>query len=503
MSGVAGERQRGQVDAGGPALGAGDEQLDVGAGELEPEPAVEELARLLGREAQVVGAQLEQLAAGAQRAERQRRVGAAWRARAGPSPAGGRRTTRRSRAPTWLESRWKSSRTSTTSPCSTSALTSRGSTTSSSGAAATSARERLVRRAPGTRGTSASIACDHSTTASSSPSSSVTHATGRRAGLALAPRGQQRRLAEPGRARDEAEPPAAAVAQPLEQPLARDRLRRDGRRVQLGEEQDRSVLTVPSADPRRNSTELATRWFRAPVYWREPPEGETAMEKHGSESYFVVGEGLLAESGNGRVTAGAAKAAPPFRFSRMGPKGTGKQLGEPNRTKLGALMAAGGGETSKIPSGFTYLGQFIDHDLTFDKTNVMLGANVSPARAAAGALAQPRPRLALRRRPAGPGVGEVLRGRRHAPQDGQDGGRRRHPRQERLRPPARRRLEPEGQAQGDHPRPAQRREPRGRPDPPGDGPLPQPRARHAAGLGAGRRSGSRPPASSSPSTTSG
>jgi hypothetical protein len=103
------------------------------------------------------------------------------------------------------------------------------------------------------------------------------------------------------------------------------------------------------------------------------------MEKHGSESYFVVGEGLLSESGDGRTTAVAAKAAPPFRFSRMGPKGTGRQLGEPNRTKLGALMAAGGGETSKIPSGFTYLGQFLDHDLTFDKTNVMLGASVSPS----------------------------------------------------------------------------------------------------------------------------
>src|SRR3954449_11432972 len=108
-------------------------------------------------------------------------------------------------------------------------------------------------------------------------------------------------------------------------------------------------------------------------------------EQHGSESYFVLGEGLLATSAEGRAsapaarTANAAKAAPPFRFSRMGPKGTGRQLGEPNRKKLGALMASGGGETARIPSGFTYLGQFLDHDLTFDKTDVMLGVNVSPA----------------------------------------------------------------------------------------------------------------------------
>lgn len=115
------------------------------------------------------------------------------------------------------------------------------------------------------------------------------------------------------------------------------------------------------------------------------------MEKHGSESYFVVGEGLLAESAGGRseppavaaaARAGAtatAAAAPPFRFSRMGPRGSGRQLGEANRKKLGNAMAKGGGGASQIPAGFTYLGQFVDHDLTFDKTNVTLGTNVSPA----------------------------------------------------------------------------------------------------------------------------
>ena len=73
---LARQRQRGQVDPGRPALGARDEQVDVGGGEAEPEAAVEELVRLGPREAQVVRAQLEQLAVGAQRAQRQRRVGA-------------------------------------------------------------------------------------------------------------------------------------------------------------------------------------------------------------------------------------------------------------------------------------------------------------------------------------------------------------------------------------------------------------------------------------------
>jgi hypothetical protein len=42
-------------------------------------------------------------------------------------------------------------------------------------------------------------------------------------------------------------------------------------------------------------------------------------------------------------------------------------------------MTAAPSGASQIPAGFTYLGQFIDHDLTFDKTQVMLGANISPA----------------------------------------------------------------------------------------------------------------------------
>jgi Animal haem peroxidase len=104
------------------------------------------------------------------------------------------------------------------------------------------------------------------------------------------------------------------------------------------------------------------------------------MERHGSESYFVIGEGLLAESAGGRVSAleATVAAAPPFRFSRMGPSGAGKQLPEGARKKTGIAMTEGGGGASQLPAGFTYLGQFVDHDMTFDKTEVMLGENVSP-----------------------------------------------------------------------------------------------------------------------------
>jgi hypothetical protein len=59
--------------------------------------------------------------------------------------------------------------------------------------------------------------------------------------LGLAPRAEQGRLAEAGRARDEAELQAPAVAEALEQPLARDRLRRHRGGMELRDEQDRGV----------------------------------------------------------------------------------------------------------------------------------------------------------------------------------------------------------------------------------------------------------------------
>ena len=104
--------------------------------------------------------------------------------------------------------------------------------------------------------------------------------------------------------------------------------------------------------------------------------------EHGSETYYVLGEGLLGESLGGRepTLARAAEAVtPPFRFSRMGPRGSGKQIPEGTRKALAEAMAVPGGGSAGVPAGYTYLGQFTDHDLTFDKTNVMLGEHVAPA----------------------------------------------------------------------------------------------------------------------------
>jgi hypothetical protein len=116
--------------------------------------------------------------------------------------------------------------------------------------------------------------------------------------------------------------------------------------------------------------------------------------KHGSESFYIEGEGLLTtqvggrsgdepdpmtESDNPQAPAprALAKAAPPpFRFSRVGPKG--KPLNPTTTRKLAVAMAVGGGGHGEIPAGYTYLGQFVDHDLTMDRTDVMLGEDVSP-----------------------------------------------------------------------------------------------------------------------------
>ena len=97
-------------------------------------------------------------------------------------------------------------------------------------------------------------------------------------------------------------------------------------------------------------------------------------ERHSRDSYFVVGEGLL---GGASPAPGVAASMSmedelrAFRFSRIGPKG--RALGEPGRRRLGAAMTIDADQpahASKIPAGFTYLGQFLDHDLTFDKSRL-------------------------------------------------------------------------------------------------------------------------------------
>jgi hypothetical protein len=114
--------------------------------------------------------------------------------------------------------------------------------------------------------------------------------------------------------------------------------------------------------------------------------------RHGSESFFIEGEGLVNTQVGGRrgdepdpITEPEAAAAPrlaaaeapPFRFSRVGPKGRAVRPGLIE--KLAEAMTQGGGGRGDVPAGYTYLGQFIDHDLTMDVTQVSLGDEITPA----------------------------------------------------------------------------------------------------------------------------
>ncbi|QFZ18195.1 peroxidase family protein [Saccharothrix syringae] len=106
------------------------------------------------------------------------------------------------------------------------------------------------------------------------------------------------------------------------------------------------------------------------------------MRKHGTSSFFVVGEGVLEFDRTGVATVRQPMTVEElrrFRFSRLGPEGT--PLDEETRIALATAMTAAGPQPDSanppIPAGFTYLGQFVDHDLTMDRTESQLGQDVN------------------------------------------------------------------------------------------------------------------------------
>jgi hypothetical protein len=100
--------------------------------------------------------------------------------------------------------------------------------------------------------------------------------------------------------------------------------------------------------------------------------------RHGRETFYIEGEGLVGTGADTRARARDAAAVPDFRFSRLGPVGARLPVGL--RRKVASAMSAVGREVAgRIPAGYTYLGQFVDHDLTFDATTVQFGDDISPA----------------------------------------------------------------------------------------------------------------------------
>ncbi|WP_086662215.1 peroxidase family protein [Lentzea kentuckyensis] len=106
------------------------------------------------------------------------------------------------------------------------------------------------------------------------------------------------------------------------------------------------------------------------------------MKRHVRDSFFVVGEGVLEFDGEGEATTrqpSTAEELRRFRFSRLGPKGP--RTDEALREALANAMTPSGAQPDSadpaVPAGFTYLGQFVDHDLTMDRTESQLGQDVN------------------------------------------------------------------------------------------------------------------------------
>ncbi|MFD7713353.1 heme peroxidase family protein [Streptomyces sp. NPDC059786] len=102
------------------------------------------------------------------------------------------------------------------------------------------------------------------------------------------------------------------------------------------------------------------------------------MQRHNRETFFVVNDGLVHEREGERITSRiptVAEHQTAFRFSRMSRK-EGFPTSEGLRRKLAEAMTSKDQDNPNskpgIPAGFTYLGQFVDHDLTMDASALML-----------------------------------------------------------------------------------------------------------------------------------
>jgi LysM repeat protein len=105
--------------------------------------------------------------------------------------------------------------------------------------------------------------------------------------------------------------------------------------------------------------------------------------KHGQTTYYIEGEGFVGDeaiqpaSGEaGRILGAAPESSTAlnperaFRFTRMFPKLAAFRPALEDLIALGAAMddTPNLNDHRTLPAGFTYLGQFLDHDVTFDQT---------------------------------------------------------------------------------------------------------------------------------------
>jgi hypothetical protein len=102
--------------------------------------------------------------------------------------------------------------------------------------------------------------------------------------------------------------------------------------------------------------------------------------KHGQISYYVEGEGFVGGSSGTpggapaileAIEHPAAEVERAFRFSRMFAELPAFTPADDGLIALGKAMedAQNFKDHPDLPAGFTYFGQFLDHDITFDKTD--------------------------------------------------------------------------------------------------------------------------------------
>ena len=109
------------------------------------------------------------------------------------------------------------------------------------------------------------------------------------------------------------------------------------------------------------------------------------MKRHGRDNYYVVGEGIYSADRDGNPVCQRPSTLAElrkFRFSRLGPQGD--PITDADRAIVAVVadaMTTNGvtdpDSSPGIPAGFTYLGQFVDHDLTKDVTADFLGQDVT------------------------------------------------------------------------------------------------------------------------------
>lgn len=118
--------------------------------------------------------------------------------------------------------------------------------------------------------------------------------------------------------------------------------------------------------------------------------------RHGREAFYIVGEGMRQIGHDGRpesVTPNSLQDSTEFRFSRFIPGLKNERENSTNvLAKLAFAMVGGAGRTDPtLPAGYTYLGQFVDHDMTLDKAELDLGTTMNIP----GLLSQRSPTLDL------------------------------------------------------------------------------------------------------------